>query len=90
MVVQTDIVTAFKRSLPDIKWMDGESAVAAAHKASNIRVKVGFPLSPDTRNPRSISNYYARVDVRDSTFFENMISARYVPASLFRGIENRY
>ena len=74
----TDIVKAFKASLPHIPWMDDESADTAAQKANNIRVKVGYPISPDTRNPRSISNWYARVDVRDSTFFENMVSARYV------------
>ena len=71
-----DIVTAFKHSLPDIKWMDGESADAAAHKADNIRVKVGFPLSPDTRDPWSIASYYARVRIDEDTFFENMLSAR--------------
>ncbi|KAJ3533585.1 hypothetical protein NM688_g7264 [Phlebia brevispora] len=89
--VITDIVTAFKSSLQHIKWMDKESAKAAAEKvifrivkhwhglttpqADAIRVKVGFPLSPDTRNPRSIANYYSRVNVHENTFFENMLSA---------------
>lgn len=47
-------------------------------QADAIRVKVGFPLSPDTRNPRSIANYYSIVKIHKTTFFENMLSARYV------------
>ncbi|KAF7793093.1 hypothetical protein EIP86_004200 [Pleurotus ostreatoroseus] len=73
--VITDIVGAFKKSLKHIKWMDDKSATAAAEKADAIRVKVGFPLSPDTRNPRSIANYYGRVSIHETTFFENMLSA---------------
>ena len=73
--VITDIVSAFKRSLKRIEWMDEASATAAAEKADAIRVKVGFPLSPDTRNPRSIANYYNLVKVQETTFFENMVSA---------------
>ena len=45
-------------------------------QADAIRVKVGFPLSPDTRDPRSIYNYYLRVTVHETTFFENMETAR--------------
>jgi endothelin-converting enzyme len=74
--VITDIVEAFKRSLKRIEWMDEESATAAAQKADAIRVKVGFPLSPDTRNPRSIAAYYNLVRVHETTFFENMVNAR--------------
>ncbi|KIP08159.1 hypothetical protein PHLGIDRAFT_104734 [Phlebiopsis gigantea 11061_1 CR5-6] len=74
--VITDIVESFKRSLQEISWMDKESATAAAEKADAIRVKVGFPLSPDTLNPRSIYNYYYLVKVQETTFFENVLSAR--------------
>ncbi|PSR94067.1 hypothetical protein PHLCEN_2v4495 [Hermanssonia centrifuga] len=74
--VITDIVDTFKNSLQHIKWMDEESAEAASEKADAIRVKVGFPLSPDTQNPRSIANYYGRVAIHENTFFENMLSAR--------------
>jgi endothelin-converting enzyme len=38
-------------------------------------VKVGFPLSPDTRNPRSIANYYYLVNIDKHDFFGNMLSA---------------
>ncbi|KAI0831469.1 Metalloprotease [Trametes gibbosa] len=74
--VITDIVESFKESLKHLEWMDEESAKAAAGKASAIRVKVGFPLSPDTRDPWSIASYYARVRIDEDTFFENMLSAR--------------
>ncbi|KAI0082770.1 metalloprotease [Panus rudis PR-1116 ss-1] len=74
--VITDIINAFKRSLQRIKWMDDESAKAAAEKADAIRVKVGYPLSPDTRSARSLAFYYARVKVHETTFFENVLSAR--------------
>lgn len=73
--VISDIVEAFKTSLPHIDWMDKKSAMAAAEKADAIRVKVGYPLSPNTRNARSIANYYNTVKVDKLTFFENMLSA---------------
>lgn len=73
-----DTITAFKKSLAKIKWMDQESAKAAAEKADAIRVKVGYPLSPDTRSPQSLANYYSAVKIEENTFFENMLSARFV------------
>ncbi|EIW60033.1 Metalloprotease [Trametes versicolor FP-101664 SS1] len=74
--VITDIVESFKESLTHLEWMDKESADAAAEKAAAIRVKVGYPISPDTLDPRSLANYYARVKINEDTFFENMLSAR--------------
>jgi endothelin-converting enzyme len=86
-------VDAFKAHLPQLDWMDEESAVAAAekvHPSSNfhlfvlltyriqadaIRVKVGYPLSPDTLSARSIYLYYLLVRVQEYTFFENVIGA---------------
>ncbi|GLB35092.1 putative peptidase family M13 [Lyophyllum shimeji] len=73
--VISDIVEAFKASLIKVEWMDEKSRKAAAEKADAIRVKVGFPLSPDTRDPDSIARYYDGVKVNRLTFFENMISA---------------
>lgn len=55
--------------------MDDKSADAAAEKANAIRVKVGYPVSPDTLDPRSILNYYSRVQVNKDKFFENMLSS---------------
>ncbi|KAF5370302.1 hypothetical protein D9758_006925 [Tetrapyrgos nigripes] len=73
--VITDIVKSFQRSLQDIDWMDEKSAKAASQKAEAIRVKVGFPLSPDTRDPASIANYYRLVQGDEDKFFENVLSA---------------
>ncbi|KAH7889832.1 Metalloprotease [Phlebopus sp. FC_14] len=70
-----DIVNAFENSLERIEWMDEESAGKAREKAEVIRKKVGFPLSPDTRDPRSLVSYYTLVKVHVDTFFENMLSA---------------
>jgi len=74
----SDIIDAFETSLRRIEWMEEESARKAAEKAEAIRVKVGFPLSPDTRDPRSLVSYYTLVKVHVDTFFDNMLSAAYV------------
>ncbi|EJF65996.1 metalloprotease [Dichomitus squalens LYAD-421 SS1] len=73
--VITDIIGAFKQSLKKLEWMDEESAAAAAGKADALRVKVGYPLSPNTEDPRSLASYYARVKINNDTFFENILSA---------------
>ncbi|KIL69617.1 hypothetical protein M378DRAFT_184036 [Amanita muscaria Koide BX008] len=70
-----DIVTAFKHSLQKVDWMDKKSADAAAEKATAIRIKVGFPLSPDTRDPKSIARYYRQVHIDGFNFFENVLQA---------------
>ncbi|KAJ7090282.1 hypothetical protein B0H15DRAFT_948792 [Mycena belliarum] len=73
--VITDIVDAFKASLPNVPWLDKVSADAAAEKADAIRVKVGFPISPDTRDPASILRYYSPVKVDTNNYFDNILSA---------------
>ncbi|OAX38899.1 zincin [Rhizopogon vinicolor AM-OR11-026] len=70
-----NIIDAFESSLRRIEWMDEESARKAGEKAEALRVKVGFPLSPDTRDPRSLVSYYTRVKVHVDTFFDNVLSA---------------
>ncbi|TFY82283.1 hypothetical protein EWM64_g1728 [Hericium alpestre] len=70
-----DIVKSFKASLPKIDWMDQTSADAAADKADAIRIKVGYPLSPNTTNAESIARYYALVKVSQHAYFDNMLSA---------------
>ena len=44
-------------------------------QASEIRVKVGYPLSPDTRDPKAIAHYYHEVHVDRYNFFENVLQA---------------
>ncbi|EKM82802.1 hypothetical protein AGABI1DRAFT_68768 [Agaricus bisporus var. burnettii JB137-S8] len=71
-----DIVKAFKASLAGIDWMDEESANAAAEKADAIRVKVGYPLSPDTEDSRSIARYYSSVKISATNLFDNILNAQ--------------
>ncbi|KAF9233936.1 hypothetical protein BU15DRAFT_90170 [Melanogaster broomeanus] len=73
--VISDIVRAFEKSLGRIEWMDEESARKAREKAEAIRKKIGFPVSPDTRDARSLVSYYTLVKVHVDTFFESMLSA---------------
>lgn len=82
LLFYTDIVKAFEKSLELVEWMDEESAEKAREKAEAIRKKVGFPLSPDTRDPRSLVSYYTLVKVHVDTFFENMLSAASVSLSI--------
>ncbi|KAK2467031.1 hypothetical protein APHAL10511_001289 [Amanita phalloides] len=70
-----DIVKAFKNSLPNIDWMDEKSATAAAEKATEVQIKVGYPLSPDTRDAKAIARYYGQVHVDRYNFFENILQA---------------
>ncbi|KAI0727183.1 metalloprotease [Fomitopsis betulina] len=70
-----DIIDTFKKSLKHLQWMDDESRAAAAEKADAIRVKVGYPLSPNTENPASIAIYYSRVQVDSGKFLENILSS---------------
>ncbi|KZO95345.1 Metalloprotease [Calocera viscosa TUFC12733] len=74
--VITDVISAFKHRLPDLSWMDKKSAKAAAEKADAIRVKVGYPLSPNTTDDVSIARYYSLVPIKNETFFENVLSAQ--------------
>ncbi|KAH9945985.1 metalloprotease [Epithele typhae] len=73
--VITDIISTFKKSLASIAWMDDESATAAAGKADALRIKVGYPMSPNTENPRSLVNWYRNVKINVATFFDNIVSA---------------
>lgn len=45
-------------------------------QADAIRVKVGYPLSPNTESSRSIALYYRLVLVDKAEFFESVVSAR--------------
>lgn len=58
--------------------MNWSFSLRVVPQATAIRVKVGFPLSPDTRNPRSLLSYYNRVTIHNDTFFDDMLSARSV------------
>jgi len=44
-------------------------------QADSIRVKVGFPTSPDTLDPRSLLVFYNLVRSSEDEFFDNVLSA---------------
>ncbi|EGN96086.1 hypothetical protein SERLA73DRAFT_112168 [Serpula lacrymans var. lacrymans S7.3] len=73
--VITNIIETFESSLKHLQWMDKQSARAAAEKAEALRVKVGYPLSPNTLDAKAIVAYYSLVKVHVDTFFDNMMSA---------------
>ncbi|KAE9406755.1 zincin [Gymnopus androsaceus JB14] len=72
--IVTNIVQTFRKSLKGIDWMDEQSEKAASEKAEAIRVKVGYPLSPNTMDPASIIAYYRLVTGDKDKFFENVLS----------------
>lgn len=47
-------------------------------QADAIRVKVGFPLSPNTRSAGAIAAYYSLVRIDKDKFFENILSSELV------------
>ena len=44
-------------------------------QADAIRIKVGYPISPDTDDAASIARYYSLVSIDETKFFENVLSA---------------
>ncbi|VDC06015.1 unnamed protein product [Peniophora sp. CBMAI 1063] len=71
----SSIIESFKTSLKSVEWMDKESAKKAGEKADKLRIKVGYPTSPDTLSARALLNYYSLVKVDERTYFDNMLSA---------------
>lgn len=69
------IISAFKRRLPELEWLDEKTREAAQVKADKIRIKVGWPDSPNTTDATSIANYYAPLDVQDGDHFGNQLRA---------------
>ena len=59
-------------------------------QADAIRIKVGFPLSPDTRRAASIARYYGLVEIDEGTFFDNMLHATSVLGSHCRGLHRSF
>jgi endothelin-converting enzyme len=48
------------------------------YEADAIRVKVGYPLSPNTEDSSSIARYYNSVKVNKTNFFDNVLNAQSV------------
>ncbi|GJJ12083.1 hypothetical protein Clacol_006324 [Clathrus columnatus] len=74
-----NIIESFKESVSNLDWMDETSANAAAEKASNIRVNVGYPSTPNTESAQSIASYYSRLKIDEFDFFNNVLGSQLVP-----------
>jgi endothelin-converting enzyme len=61
--------------------MDETSAKAAQKKAKAIIPKVGYPLLPNTTDPESLANWYARVEIGRDDFFGNILRSTMVDES---------
>jgi len=68
---------SFLRRLPELAWLDAKTRERAEVKARAVKVKVGYPASPNTTDPRAIRTYYADLEVRGAGhFFENIVESR--------------
>ncbi|KXN89289.1 Endothelin-converting enzyme 2, partial [Leucoagaricus sp. SymC.cos] len=47
-----------------------------ASLANAIRIKVGYPLSPNTTSSQSIAEYYGPVQIDKNNFFQNILSSQ--------------
>ena len=64
-----------RKGAPAFTQSQGSSSLACIAQADALRVKVGYPLSPNTEDPRSLASWYSRVTIKNDTFFENILSA---------------
>ncbi|KAK0546577.1 hypothetical protein OC846_001132 [Tilletia horrida] len=68
--------TSFLNRLPELAWLDPVTRQKAEVKARAVKVKVGYPVSPNTTDPRNIWNYYADLKVQGpGHFFENIVNS---------------
>ncbi|CAO1625974.1 unnamed protein product [Parajaminaea phylloscopi] len=72
------IVAAFKARLPELEWLDEKTRAAAQVKADKIRVKVGWPDSPNTTDASAIARYYDAYHVEKGDHFGNQLRSTVV------------
>jgi len=63
--------------------MNETDAALAAEKADAIRIKVGYPLYPDTRSAFSMYRYYSTLKIKNDSFFSNALDAAFVSFSFY-------
>ncbi|CAG7846629.1 Neprilysin {ECO:0000269/PubMed:15283675, ECO:0000269/PubMed:8168535}; AltName: Full=Atriopeptidase; AltName: Full=Common acute lymphocytic leukemia antigen; Short=CALLA; AltName: Full=Enkephalinase; AltName: Full=Neutral endopeptidase 24.11; Short=NEP; Short=Neutral endopeptidase; AltName: Full=Skin fibroblast elastase; Short=SFE; AltName: CD_antigen=CD10 [Serendipita indica DSM 11827] len=66
--VITNVIEAFKTSLPHLSWMDKNSSTAAAEKA------IGYPLWPNTESSFQIYNFYKALDPSANGYFATVLA----------------
>ncbi|GAA5931410.1 hypothetical protein JCM3775_005017 [Rhodotorula graminis] len=70
------VIQAFKDRLPGRTWLDDETRDKAREKVEMIRVKVGYPTSPNTTDPTSLERYYApNMPINKGDYFGNSLRA---------------
>ncbi|BGP49138.1 hypothetical protein JCM10450v2_005019 [Rhodotorula kratochvilovae] len=70
------VIQAFKDRLPGRAWLDDETRDKAREKVDAIRVKIGYPSSPNTTDPAALERYYApNLPVKKGDFFGNALRA---------------
>ena len=73
--IVSDIKTQFVDKLKNADWMSKEVRELGIRKVHNIVQKIGYPtISPDVQNSTALENYYERVNISSTAFFENGIS----------------
>src|SRR3954453_344760 len=73
----TSLKDAFIKRLPQLDWLDEETRKKAIDKVNHIIQKIGYPIaSPDTMSPKSLAEYYAKIEIKGNKYFENVISSQ--------------
>ena len=67
------VIKTFHDHLPNVPWMDTESAKAAQVKAAAIKPRIGYPTSPDVTDPESLALWYSRVEIKENDYFGNVL-----------------
>ncbi|KAG0165707.1 hypothetical protein DFQ28_006795 [Apophysomyces sp. BC1034] len=63
---------AWLKRLPQMDWLDPETRKRAIDKVNKIKHKLGYPvLSPDTRSPSSLGNYFSSIQIDQTSYFKN-------------------
>jgi len=61
------------------RYIEDATDCIPSFQANAIRVKVGYPISPDTESAQSIARYYSQVNINETDFLGNILSSSYVP-----------
>ncbi|GAA5991957.1 hypothetical protein JCM11641_002023 [Rhodosporidiobolus odoratus] len=71
------VIAAFKERLPGRDWLDEKTRRKAEEKVGKIKVKIGYPTSPNTTDPSSLERYYTpKLPINDHDFFGNVLRSR--------------
>ncbi|KAK0564906.1 hypothetical protein OC844_001498 [Tilletia horrida] len=67
---------SFLERLPELAWLDPKTRERAEVKARAVKVKVGYPVYPNTTDPRNIEAFYSDLKVQGpGHFFENLVES---------------